>query len=218
MRASTHTVHCHARKKLDHIMIVFLGLEMFRALWQMWGSFDNGWPTTIQQQLLPTVYVNCILSALLVSTSISTTYFLYKEHLRYLMVNWWIFYTLTVCSFLNSCGNLALHCVMKDRFFQACTSEEHAAMKWDCEDCDKPALCVRQWEETLIWNSLTLILDLAINMGFAYAVFRCRTNHTRFTMTNSASTSQVQPIGGHGANSRPKIQVDEDGFQIIELK
>lgn len=157
-------------------------------MWEIWGCFDNEWPrkyhlhlyhsskslihtgfiALINVLVLPTIYISCTLGILLTIVSVCATWSVYKVHMRSLNIYWWVYYTLTVLAFLNSCVNMSIMCLGKDRFIAGCLDSESIQVSAEhCRDCQVMLpTCTRAWESATVWAAVGAMVTLTINVRF----------------------------------------------------
>ncbi|CAO3657595.1 unnamed protein product [Mucor hiemalis] len=207
-----------------------------RALWQIWDSIDNSRPETINDIMLPTIYISCILSVMLML------------RIHTLNVCWWLFYTLTIFSFFNTCTSLSIICLGKKNFISGCLVETEDAQRegcgklvsedvvgteynaFDISECNEALAvpnfqdCKNLWENSVIWSAVTVMLDLLINLVFAYVLYRCRVkSHVELHHSNISTGNQVHPAAKpsskvYSPSDGSSSSSDSDDFQTVEFK
>ncbi|KAI8139609.1 hypothetical protein BJV82DRAFT_248622 [Fennellomyces sp. T-0311] len=206
-----------------HRLVAFLtGIQVIRALWEIWGCVDNKWPPLINTWITPTIYASCLLSVCMMVVSACATWSVYQGHSRSLNINWWLYYALTVLGFINSCANLSIMCIGKDRYIAGCLqqSNETAANEL-CKDCLVLPGCIRVWEETVVWAAVGSIGTLLLNIAFAYMLYRVKSHQRTYSSASIHPQGQRKTMASpfhHHSHPQPNHPMDEDGFQVIELK
>ncbi|KAI9361129.1 hypothetical protein BD770DRAFT_441809 [Pilaira anomala] len=215
----------------NQIVATLTGIQVVRALWQIWDTIDNGRPDSINDVILPTIYIFCILSTMLMAISVIATWSVYQLQMRTLNICWWLFYILTIFSFLNACSNLSIICLGKDDFMSGCTAEEHVILKkcnnvteilrmegGDMIDCKKtlpaPSLyeCKTLWEDSVIWSAIIVMLDLILNLAFSYALYKCRVQY-RLDDLSTHCKLPPPPYMNEGDSD-----TEEEDFAMVENK
>ncbi|KAI9268300.1 hypothetical protein BDA99DRAFT_558461 [Phascolomyces articulosus] len=222
---------CERFELKPHRIVVFLtGIQVIRALWEIWVCVDNKWP----------------LSACAATCA-------YKGYARSLNIHWWIYYMLTVLGFINSCAGLSIMCIGKDRFVAACYQQQQQKMEQERQfldngnnnnndtvtaaevtatamsnnmDSETISGCVHMWEKSVVWAAIGSIATLLLNIVFAYMLYRVKSQQYIFSAASIHPQQQqnktFSPAHHHhstlSSNQRQHQPTDEDGFQIIELK
>ncbi|KAI9496591.1 hypothetical protein BDB00DRAFT_785354 [Zychaea mexicana] len=215
-----------------------------RALWEIWGCVDNKWPPLIDTWITPTIYASCLLSVCMMIVSASATLASYKGHTLSLNINWWIYYVLTVLGFINSCANLSIMCISKDRFVAGCfmqrQEQEQQQQQQQGEQRDGITTsevmsaisgCVRLWEATVVWAAVGSMATLLLNIAFAYMLYRVKSQQRLYSTASihphPSQRRVLTPPSYHhplisqqypNSQQQQKHMTDEDGFQVIELK
>ncbi|ORY98513.1 hypothetical protein BCR43DRAFT_543204 [Syncephalastrum racemosum] len=208
------------RIKLDRFIAIMTGTQVLRALWEIWGCFDNEWPPLINVLILPTIYISCTLAILLTVVSVCATWSVYKAHMRSLNIYWWIYYALTVLAFLNSCVNMSIMCLGKGRFIAGCLDSESIQVSAEhCRDCQVMLpTCTRAWESATVWAAVGAMVTLTINIIFAYALYRVKSTRRTAPASIPQHRSHAPPSYHSASRTVNKTSMDEEGFQVIELK
>ncbi|KAI8058968.1 uncharacterized protein B0P05DRAFT_277287 [Gilbertella persicaria] len=149
---------------------------------------DRKWTDSIVVLISPAVYISCLLTILIATTSVVVTWSVYHVHMPTLNVGWWLFYLLTICSFLNDCVYLGISSTTKEQFISDCISDAIVAYHQGCgssanttSSCQNivpvPSIsdCKQSWAFVVIQFSIVTILDLVINLIFAYVLYRFKT-------------------------------------------
>lgn len=233
----------------NRVVSTLAGIQVMRALWQIWDSLDNNRPETINDIMLPAIYISCILSVLLMITSSTATWSVYKLRMHTLNVCWWLFYTLTIFSFFNACTSLSIICLGKKNFISGCLTETENAQREGCgklvsEDvvgteyntfdiskCNEALavpnfqVCRNHWQSSVIWSAVVVMLDLLINLVFAYVLYRCRVkSQLELHQSNISTGNQVHPAAKTSSkiyylsDGTSSSSSDSDEFQTVEFK
>ncbi|KAI7852565.1 hypothetical protein BDC45DRAFT_558519 [Circinella umbellata] len=231
---------CCGRFELKpHRIVAFLtGVQVIRAIWEIWGCVDNEWPPLIDTWVTPTVYASCLLSICMMIVSVCATVSAYKGHIRVLNINWWIYYGLIVLGFINSCANLSIMCIGKDRYVAGCFQQQQQQEEIEEQKIQSEAVatstnvdsatisgCVRMWEESVVWAAVGSLATLLLNVVFAFMLYRVKSQQRLFSTASihpqqPSQRSVLSPYNHPLSLQRqqPKHSTDEDGFQVIELK
>ncbi|KAI9314457.1 hypothetical protein BX666DRAFT_455824 [Dichotomocladium elegans] len=179
------------------LVAVLTGIQVIRAFWEVWGCVDNEWSSMI----MPIVYTSCVLSMCMMVVSMWATWGIYKNHAQSLNFSWWIYYVLTVLTFIDNSALLSIMCVSKDRYITGCRNDIRA------NTVGAVSTCALKWDESVIWASIVSITTLIINITFIYMLYQVKSQHPHCGPTS------VHPDGR--GMEKP---TDADGFQDIELK
>ncbi|KAI8886420.1 hypothetical protein K501DRAFT_269777 [Backusella circina FSU 941] len=118
----------------------------------------------------------------------------FTQVIKVLFQIWDAFHKSRSSSFFSGCTNLTILSLRKDQF------------KLDCFKQGDRFNCIHLWQNNIIAAALFTLLDVIVNViiAFCYAVYRCRVKVKR--------TNRVTIKRDHGPD------LDEDGFQVVELK
>ena len=103
----------------------------------------------------------------------------YKGHARALNINWWIYYALIVLGFINSCANLSIMCIGKDRYVAGCFQQQQQQQEVEENKASSKPIatstnvdsttisgCIRMWEESVVWAAVGSLATLLLNVSF----------------------------------------------------
>ncbi|KAI8050725.1 hypothetical protein BDF21DRAFT_468735 [Thamnidium elegans] len=229
--------YCSLNVNPNRIVATLTGIQVMRTLWQIWDAIDNDRPASINDVIMPTIYISCILSTALMTTGVIATWSVYQLRVHILNICWWVFYMLTIFSFLNACTNLSVICLGKEDFMSGCITENvileicnntseiltmegtEIILESEIIDCQKtlppPSMydCKQLWENSVIWSAIIAMLDLLINLAFSYALYKCRVQY-RLNDRTSGHLSTIPPPPYSHQNSDSEMT----DFQTIEIK
>ncbi|KAI8583663.1 hypothetical protein K450DRAFT_195942 [Umbelopsis ramanniana AG] len=155
---------------------------------------------------VPILYVGYSLSLLLVVVSCASLYMIKKKFIKGVIITAYLSYALTVLSFADSLTTLIATVIARDQRVATC-----ASLYLDtppCPGCDTHQFCAEIITASIMWQSLGVVFNLVINLFLSLGIHQ--------------HCIQTKKVGKINNDEKPtvdfKVDLDAEGFQVVELK
>ncbi|GAA5805311.1 hypothetical protein HPULCUR_010826 [Helicostylum pulchrum] len=142
-----------------------------RALWQIWDAIDNNRPASINDVIMPTIYISCILSIALMTTGVIATWSVYQ-----------------ICNNTSEILTMEGAEIILESEIIDCQKTLPPPSMYDCKQL---------WEDSVIWSAIIAMLDLLINLAFSYALYKCRVQYRSNDRTSDHLSAIPPPPYSH---------------------